>query len=71
MQAGDAEIQASVAGMQRVLDLARVLRERHSKPLKQPLRRLIIVHSDPAFLADLSGMLLLAGWLAAPTLAPK
>ena len=56
VQAGDEEIQLSVAGMQRVIDLARVLRERHSKPLKQPLRRLTIVHPDPAFLSDLAGV---------------
>ncbi|KAK9792748.1 hypothetical protein WJX73_005932 [Symbiochloris irregularis] len=57
LQEGDEGIQASVEGMQRVLDLARVLRERHSKPLKQPLRRLTIVHSDKALLADLAGQL--------------
>ena len=43
--------------MQRVIDLARVLRERHSKPLKQPLRTLTVIHPDSAFLADLSGAL--------------
>ena len=55
MQEGDEEIQVSVEGMQRVIDLARVLRERHSKPLKQPLRRLTVVHPDDNFLADLTG----------------
>ena len=54
-QEGDHSFQASVEAMQRVLDLARVLRERHSKPLKQPLWRLTIVHSDAALLADLAG----------------
>ena len=56
-QEGDEAIQASVEGMQRVIDLARVLRERHSKPLKQPLQRLTVVHPNPAFLADLTGPL--------------
>ena len=43
--------------MQRVMDLARVIRERHSKPLKTPLRKLIVVHPDESFLADLAGEL--------------
>ena len=48
---------ASVTGMQRVIELARTLRERRAKPLKQPLARLTVVHPDSAFLADLDGRL--------------
>ena len=43
--------------MQRVIELARTLRERRAKPLKQPLARLTVVHPDGAFLADLAGRL--------------
>lgn len=56
-QEGDEEIQVSVERMQRVIDLARVLRERHMKPLKQPLRRLTVVHPSQHFLADIGGPL--------------
>lgn len=41
--------------MQRVIELARVIRERHFKPIKSPLRQLVVVHSDQAFLDDLAG----------------
>ena len=57
LQEGDAELVASVGGMQRVIELARTLRERRAKPLKQPLARLVVVHPDPGFLADLDGRL--------------
>lgn len=45
----------SVQRMQRVIELARVIRERHFKPIKTPLRELVVVHPDQAFLADLAG----------------
>ena len=41
--------------MQRVIELARVIRERHLKPIKTPLRELVVVHPDQSFLADLAG----------------
>ncbi len=56
-QGGDEHIQASVKQMQAVIELARTIRERHTKPLKQPLRSLVVVHSDESFLADLYGEL--------------
>lgn len=43
--------------MQAVIELARTIRERHAKPLKQPLRSLVVVHPDASFLADLDGEL--------------
>ena len=55
LQAGDAAIEASVDRMQQVIDLARALRERRSKPLKQPLPTLLVAHPDSAFLNDLAG----------------
>lgn len=57
VQVGDEHIQASVGRMQAVVELARTIRERHTKPLKQPLRSLVVVHSDASFLADLDGEL--------------
>ena len=41
--------------MQRVIELARVVRERHNRPVKTPLRELVVVHPDEAFLSDIAG----------------
>ena len=43
--------------MQKVIELGRVIRDRKSKPLKQPLRQLTIVHPDTAVLQSLQGEL--------------
>ena len=53
-QAGDDEIQASVKQMRCVIELARNIRDRHNKPLKQPMRRITISHSDAASVASLA-----------------
>ncbi len=47
----------SVEQMQRVIELARVVRERHNRPVKTPLRELVVVHPDEAFLSDIAGAL--------------
>jgi hypothetical protein len=47
--------------MQRVIELGRTVRERALKPLKTPLPRLVVVHADAEFLADIEGALLLRG----------
>ncbi|KAG5226440.1 isoleucine--tRNA ligase [Salix suchowensis] len=39
-------IEQSVARMMTIIDLARNIRERHNKPLKSPLREMIVVHPD-------------------------
>ena len=57
LQAGDKHIVESVARMQRVIELSRIVRERHGKPLKMPLRSLTVVAPDAGFLADLGGEL--------------
>ena len=44
--------------MQRVIELARTIRERHSKSVKMPVREVVVVHPDQAFLDDLTG-----GWV--------
>jgi isoleucyl-tRNA synthetase len=50
---GDARIQQSVDRMQNVVELARTIRERRNKPLKFPLKSLVVVHTDLAFLDDI------------------
>lgn len=54
--AGDAHIEASVERMQRVIELGRTIRERHNKPTRTPLKRVIVVHEDTSFLQDVSGV---------------
>lgn len=54
---GDARIERSVARMQKVIELGRVIRERQNRPLKAPLARLVVVASDAEFLADVEGEL--------------
>lgn len=56
---GDPQIVHSVARMQAVIELGRVARERQNRPLRTPLKRLTVAHSDAAFLADLNGALVL------------
>ncbi len=40
--------------MRCVIELSRNVRDRHLKPLKQPLRRIIVSHVDTASLASLA-----------------
>ncbi|OAY51886.1 hypothetical protein MANES_04G040600v8 [Manihot esculenta] len=53
----DERIERSVSRMTTVIDLARNIRERHNKPLKSPLREMIVVHPDADFLDDIAGKL--------------
>ncbi|KAJ9178386.1 hypothetical protein P3X46_010273 [Hevea brasiliensis] len=53
----DERIERSVSRMMTVIDLARNIRERHNKPLKSPLREMIVVHPDADFLDDIAGKL--------------
>jgi isoleucyl-tRNA synthetase len=41
--------------MQAVIEAGRAIREKNNRPLKQPLRRVVVVHPDPDFLADITG----------------
>uniref|UniRef100_A0A0D6QWU0 isoleucine--tRNA ligase n=1 Tax=Araucaria cunninghamii TaxID=56994 RepID=A0A0D6QWU0_ARACU len=50
-------IEESVSRMITVIDLARNIRERHNKPLKTPLREMVVVHPDEDFLEDITGKL--------------
>ncbi|KAJ0976072.1 hypothetical protein J5N97_018037 [Dioscorea zingiberensis] len=50
-------IEQSVTRMMTVIDLARAIRERHNKPLKTPLKEMVVVHPDTDFLEDITGKL--------------
>ncbi|CAH1426936.1 unnamed protein product [Lactuca virosa] len=54
---GGSRIEQSVNRMMTIIDLARNIRERHNKPLKTPLREMIVVHPDAEFLDDIAGKL--------------
>jgi isoleucyl-tRNA synthetase len=54
-QKADESIQKSVARMQKVIEIARLIRDRKSRPTKLPLKEMTIVHPDESFLADLTG----------------
>ena len=53
----DKRVESSVALMQAVIETGRQIRERNNKPLKTPLRRMIVAHDSRDFLADLQGEL--------------
>ncbi|OMP04628.1 Aminoacyl-tRNA synthetase, class Ia [Corchorus olitorius] len=53
----DHRIEESVARMMKIIDLGRNIRERHNKPLKAPLRGMVVVHPDEEFLDDIAGKL--------------
>lgn len=41
--------------MQQVIELGRVIRDQKKKPLKVPLRGLVVVHTEPTFLEEMAG----------------
>ncbi|KAI1341652.1 tRNA synthetases class I-domain-containing protein [Xylariaceae sp. FL0016] len=52
----DAVIERKVGRMQKVIELARVSRERRTIGLKTPLKTLIVIHTDPEYLADVKSL---------------
>lgn len=52
----DTEIERRVSRMQRVIELARVSRERRAVGLKTPLKSLIVIHADPVYLEDVRSL---------------
>ncbi|KAK2078938.1 hypothetical protein QBZ16_002628 [Prototheca wickerhamii] len=54
---GDERIQASVARMTAVIELARQVRDRHARGVKTPVASLVVVHPDAAFLDDIGSAL--------------
>ncbi|GJP70428.1 hypothetical protein CLOP_g1371, partial [Closterium sp. NIES-67] len=53
----DERMERSVERMMKVIDLARNIRERNNRPLKTPLREMVVVHPDAQFLEDITGKL--------------
>ncbi|KAL6715172.1 isoleucine--tRNA ligase [Lecanora helva] len=52
----DDAIERRVGRMQKVIELGRVSRERRTLGLKQPLRSLIVIHPDDAYLSDVRSL---------------
>ena len=52
----DPEIERRVGRMQRVIELARVSRERRTVGLKTPLKSLVVIHADPVYLEDIKSL---------------
>lgn len=52
----DEAIERRVGRMQRVIELARVSRERRTVGLKTPLKTLIVIHPDPTYLEDVRSL---------------
>ncbi|KKP07069.1 isoleucyl-tRNA synthetase, cytoplasmic [Trichoderma harzianum] len=52
----DAEVERRVSRMQRVIELARVSRERRAIGLKTPLRTLVVIHRDQQYLDDIKSL---------------
>lgn len=50
------EIERAVAAMQSVIELGRVIRERHTLGLKTPLKELVVLHSDPIYRNDIKSL---------------
>ncbi|KAF7558374.1 hypothetical protein G7046_g5780 [Stylonectria norvegica] len=52
----DADVERRVSHMQRVIELARVSRERRTIGLKTPLKTLVVIHHDPQYLEDVKSL---------------
>lgn len=48
----DETIERSVARMQSVIELGRVIRDRKTIPVKYPLPEVVVVHQDPQYISD-------------------
>ncbi|SCU87254.1 LAMI_0D05336g1_1 [Lachancea mirantina] len=52
----DEAIERTMSRMQAVIELGRVIREKKTISLKTPLKSLVIIHSDPAYLKDVESL---------------
>lgn len=52
----DAEVERRVQRMQTVIEQGRLARERRTVSLKTPLKSLVVIHSDPQYLADVESL---------------
>lgn len=50
------DIERSVAHMQSVIELGRVIRDRKTIPIKYPLPEVIVVHQNPQYIADVESL---------------
>ena len=53
-QGADEAVQKAVERMQKVIELARIIRDRNVKPIKLPLREMTVVHADQGYLDDIT-----------------
>ena len=49
----DTVIERSVSRMQAIIELGRIVRDRRTMPVKYPLPEVVVIHADPAVLAEL------------------
>jgi len=56
-QKADEKIQRAVERMQKVIEYARVIRDRQVRPTKLPLKEMTVVHPDQEYLEDVTGEL--------------
>lgn len=52
----DSAIELAVSRMQKVIDLGRNIREKKMISLKTPLKEMVILHADPAYLKDIDSL---------------
>ena len=50
----DAVIERAVGRMQAIVELGRIVRDRRTLPVKYPLPELVVIHAEPAVLAELA-----------------
>lgn len=50
------DIERSVAHMQSVIELGRVIRDRKTIPIKYPLPEVVVVHQNPQYIADVKSL---------------
>lgn len=50
------DIERSVAHMQSVIELGRVIRDRKTIPIKYPLPEVVVVHQNPQYIADVQSL---------------
>ncbi|VEU22627.1 DEKNAAC103536 [Brettanomyces naardenensis] len=52
----DEQIEVAVSRMQKIIELGRTIREKKMISLKTPLKTMVVLHSDPSFLADIKSL---------------
>ncbi|GMT23809.1 hypothetical protein PFISCL1PPCAC_15106 [Pristionchus fissidentatus] len=52
----DEDVERRVSAMRETIDLVRVIRERNKRPIKTPLRTVVVINRNQQFLADLESL---------------